>query len=337
MRYARKNLKGYIMINVSVLVPVYGVEKYIERCAKSLFEQTYENIEYVFVDDCGADRSIDILKQVVENYPARKTCVRIVRHERNRGLAAARNTAVECAGSDFILHVDSDDYLDLDFVEKLVTKQEENNADIVSSDCVYESLYKKNIIRCSRTMSPQKLALSCIFGNNLINIWGRLIRKSLYVENDICVKEGLNMAEDYQVISRLAFYAKEVDYIEDSFYHYMNTNENSYSLIFNEKKILDQIASRDIVYKFFRDKGEDFVVQCKKSEANCSYRDYKELVKQKIFCGALYDNVKGRIDRLDDFQKRSVPMSMRIIYALPKGLSHYYVIVAQKIKHILER
>lgn len=322
---------------VSVLVPVYGVEKYIERCARSLFEQTYKNIEYVFVDDCSVDCSIDILKQVVENYPTRKPCVRIVRHERNRGLAAARNTAVECAGSDFILHVDSDDYLDLDFVEKLVAKQEDNNADIVSSDCVYKSLYKKNIIRCSRTTSSQELALSCIFGNDLINIWGRLIRKSLYIENNICVKEGLNMAEDYQVISRLAFYAKKVDYIEDSFYHYMNTNESSYSLIFNEKKILDQIASRDIVYNFFRDKGGNFVAQCEKSEANCSYRNYKELVKHKIFCGALYDNIKGRIERLDDFQKRSVPMSMRMIYALPKGLSHYYVIVAQKIKHILER
>lgn len=320
---------------VSILVPVYGVEKYIERCARSLFEQTFENIEYVFVDDCGSDKSVDILKRIIELYPSRKPNVRIIRHKQNRGLAAARNTAVENAGGDFILHVDSDDYVDLDFVKKMVAKQEKNDADIVSSDCVCESLYKKDIIRCSRTISPQELALRCIFGKDLINIWGRLIRKKLYVENNIYVKEGLNMAEDYQVISRLAYYARKVDYIENSFYHYMNTNENSYSLVFNEKKILDQIASRDIVYNFFQDKGKDFIAQCKKSEANCSFRNYKELVKHKIFCGALYDNVKGRIDRLDDFQKRSVPMSMRIIYALPKGLSHYYVVIAQKVKHVL--
>jgi hypothetical protein len=117
----------------------------------------------------------------------------------------------------------------------------------------------------------------------------------------------------------------------------MNTNENSYSLVFNEKKILDQIASREIVYNFFHDKGEDFVAQCKKSEANCSFRNYMELVKHKIFVGTLLENVKGRIERLDAFQKKSVPMSIRIVYALPKHLAHYYMFFAQKIKHILER
>lgn len=320
---------------VSILVPVYGVEKYIERCARSLFEQTYENIEYVFVDDCGTDHSIDILNQVVECYPTRKQNVRIVRHEQNRGLAAARNTAVKCANCDFILHVDSDDYVDLDFVEKLVKKQMECDADMVSSDCIYESLYKKTIIQCSRTKIPHELALSCIFGKNLINIWGRLIRKSLYIENNVSVKEGLNMAEDYQVISRLAYYARKVDYIEDSFYHYMNTNENSYSLIFNKKKIFDQIASCDIVYKFFQDKGNDFVKQCKKSEANCFFRHYKELVKQNVFFGDLFDAVTDRINRLDSFQKSAVPFSMRFAYFLPKRIAHFYIVLVGKIKHAL--
>lgn len=67
---------------VSILVPVYGVEKYIERCARSLFEQTYDNIEYIFVDDCTKDRSIEILQKVLEDYPNRKNQVKILNHEK---------------------------------------------------------------------------------------------------------------------------------------------------------------------------------------------------------------------------------------------------------------
>ena len=63
---------------VSICVPVYGVEKYIERCARSLFEQTYEDVEYVFVDDCTQDRSVELLQNVIENYPSRKDKVRII-------------------------------------------------------------------------------------------------------------------------------------------------------------------------------------------------------------------------------------------------------------------
>lgn len=111
------------MITVSICVPVYGVERYIERCARSVFEQTYDNIEYIFVDDCSPDHSIDILKNVIEEYPARKPNVRIVRHEHNRGLAAARNTAIDNAGGDFVLHIDSDDYIPSDYVSLLATKQ----------------------------------------------------------------------------------------------------------------------------------------------------------------------------------------------------------------------
>ena len=102
------------MYQVSILVPVYGVEKYIERCARSLFEQTYENLEYIFVNDCTPDKSMEILMRVMEDYPNRKGNVRIFHHEHNRGLSAARNTALDAATSPFVTHVDSDDYLDCD-------------------------------------------------------------------------------------------------------------------------------------------------------------------------------------------------------------------------------
>ena len=117
---------------VSILVPIYGVEKYIRRCAISLFEQTYFNIEYIFVNDCTNDDSIIILENVINQYPNRQSQIKIIQHETNKGLGEARNTAVAAANGDYLFHVDSDDYIDPYCIEKCVKKQLDTNADVVS-------------------------------------------------------------------------------------------------------------------------------------------------------------------------------------------------------------
>ena len=103
-------------MKVSILVPVYGVEKYIGQCAETLFSQTYDDIEYVFVDDCTPDDSIQVLRQVLSAYPQRTNQVSIIRHDHNRGLGAARKTAFEASTGEFVMNVDSDDYLAQDAV-----------------------------------------------------------------------------------------------------------------------------------------------------------------------------------------------------------------------------
>ena len=107
------------MYKVSILVPIYGVEQFIERCARSLFEQTYQNLEYVFVNDCTPDKSIEILTRIIEYYPKRFNSIRIISHEKNRGIAASRNTAYDNATGEFVTIVDSDDWLELNAIELL--------------------------------------------------------------------------------------------------------------------------------------------------------------------------------------------------------------------------
>ena len=96
------------MHKISIIVPIYNVEQYIERCARSLFEQTYDDIEYVFVDDCSPDNSLNILYEVLNDYPHRISNVKIIRHIENKGLTAARNSGLEVATGDYIAHCDSD-------------------------------------------------------------------------------------------------------------------------------------------------------------------------------------------------------------------------------------
>ena len=124
------------MPKLSVVIPVYGVEKYIERCARSLFEQTLDDIEYIFVNDCTKDRSIDILNAVINDYPARKEQVRIVHHEKNKGLPFARQSGWQVATGEYIANCDSDDWVALDFYEIMYNEAIEKNADMVVSDYI---------------------------------------------------------------------------------------------------------------------------------------------------------------------------------------------------------
>ena len=242
---------------VSICVPIYNVEEYIERCARSLFEQTYENIEYVFVDDCSPDNSIAILQQTAKQYPHRMTQVRFVRHKTNSGLGQARNTGVREATGDFILHVDSDDYIDVNVVERLVAKQKKTDADIVMYP--KKILYKSGI-QIEKThgySSPRELLENFLIGKTTGNVCGSLIRTLIYHENGIQVEGGVNQSEDFQVITRLMYFAKVLAFVDDSFYYYDKSNEESYSYIFkraNEDQIL---TSYSVLFAFFRDHFED--------------------------------------------------------------------------------
>ena len=111
-------------MKISVLVPVYGVEKYIARCAESLFGQTYEDLEYVFVDDCTTDRSMAVLHEAIERWPRRKGQVRIMRNDRNRGIGYTRQRLVDAATGCYVTFVDSDDYLPPRAVELLAAEAE---------------------------------------------------------------------------------------------------------------------------------------------------------------------------------------------------------------------
>lgn len=122
------------MPNVSVIVPIYGVEKYIERCARNLFEQTIKDIEYLFVDDCSPDQSIDILRKVMEEYPQRASQIVIHRMEKNSGLAAVRKWGMQNATGEYVTHCDSDDWTNTDMYRAMYEKAKEEDADMVVCD-----------------------------------------------------------------------------------------------------------------------------------------------------------------------------------------------------------
>ena len=122
------------VVRISVIVPIYNVKLYIERCVRSLMEQTLENIEFIFVNDCTPDDSMDILHYVLEEYPKRREQIKIIEHETNRGISAVRNTGLKNATGQYIIYCDSDDWVEKNMYEKLLVKALETSADIVGCD-----------------------------------------------------------------------------------------------------------------------------------------------------------------------------------------------------------
>ena len=94
---------------VSVIIPVCKVEPYMARCARSLFGQTLDDIEFLFIDDCSPDRSIDVMREVLAEFPARKDQVTVFRMPRNSGQAAVRMQGIALARGEYVIHCDSDD------------------------------------------------------------------------------------------------------------------------------------------------------------------------------------------------------------------------------------
>ena len=119
---------------VSVIVPIYGVEAYIERCAVSLFEQTLDDIEYIFVNDCTPDNSMTILSEVLSRYPQRREQVRIINQPKNLGAAKAREDGIKAARGEYIIHCDSDDWVDTNMYQLLYEKAKADNSDMVICD-----------------------------------------------------------------------------------------------------------------------------------------------------------------------------------------------------------
>lgn len=224
-------------MKLSVIIPVYGVEKYIERCAKSLLEQSFDGVEYIFVDDCSKDNSITLLEKVLKRYEHCNT--RIIHHQENKGLPAARNTGMSVARGDYIYHCDSDDYLEDNALSSLYYSAIEKNADIVWCDIIedYDSCCK--YIKQPNLSSPEDALKEMLSSGMRFNVWNKMCRRTLYEDNGIKFLEGNSMGED-MCIMKLFIHAKIVSYVPQALYHYVKCNPNALTKNQDTRIIEDQ-------------------------------------------------------------------------------------------------
>lgn len=227
------------MSKISIIIPIFKVRNFIERCVCSLFEQTLQDVEYIFVDDASPDDGIELLKSCIERYPERASQVQILVHEQNQGLPAARNTGLAVATGEYIFHCDSDDFVEKDMLEVMYKTAKEKDADIVYSDFYLSFEKNERYMSCpSYETALDVLKVGLLGGNMKYNVWNKLVKRSLYTDNNITFPAGHAMGEDMTMI-RLTACAKTVAYVPKAFYHYVKLNINAYSATMSERHKVD--------------------------------------------------------------------------------------------------
>lgn len=247
------------MMQVSVIVPIFKVERFIRSCAESLMTQTMrEDIEFIFVDDCSPDGSMTVLHEVLKKYPQRQSCVKIVTHEKNRGLPSARNTGLLCATGKYIFHCDSDDYLESDALEQLVSVAEVEGSDIVWCDWYLSFEQSERYMKQPKYTTADEAVRGMLHGRMKYNVWNKLVRYNLYEENSISFPDGHGMGEDMTMI-RLFVCASKVTYISKGLYHYVKTNGDAFTNSFSKKNLLDIRYNVNVTLDFLmQQRGSQF-------------------------------------------------------------------------------
>lgn len=226
---------------VSIIIPLYKAEDFIVRCAESLFQQSYADIEYIFVDDCTPDRSIEMLLQVATRYPQLQQRIRILRHEYNRGVSAARETGLIAATGEYVYWVDADDWIVPDAIEKMVAQSEQGKLDVVV--CGWYLGFSKN----EREMpmpcydDAETALRGMLSGQMRWNLWLYMIKRDLYIHHEVHFIEGENVGEDMLALIKLFSYAHSIGFVNEPLYHYVKQNKNSITMLTPEQLMKRQM------------------------------------------------------------------------------------------------
>ncbi|MDR0559614.1 MAG: glycosyltransferase [Prevotellaceae bacterium] len=228
-------------MKVSIIIPVYNVEPYIERCLLSALNQTYQNLEIILIDDCGQDNSMSVARAVAENHPNRHKVV-FLKHEQNRGLSAARNTGIDAATGDYVYFLDSDDELPLNSIENLFSLTVKYKPDFVlgniaSTNTIKDwSLKLKNI---EYIEGNKKILHDFIYGQWYEMAWNKLLNKKFLLNNNLFFYPGI-YHEDNLWSFQLAATANSMAVCYDFSYIY-HVRENSISQTLKLKNVKDLI------------------------------------------------------------------------------------------------
>ncbi len=235
---------------ISIVVPCYQVEQYLDRCVKSLILQTFDNIEILLVDDGSTDKT----PELCDNYAIKYSKIKVI-HKKNGGLSDARNVGIEAAKGRYICFIDSDDYINSSYCEIMFDIAEKMNVDIVV--CGYRKVFKYEYYNCSNNnlpeiMSGEEAVRQLILTDKLMNYaWNKLYRIELF--DDIKYPFGKRW-EDIGVTYKLFDKSKRIAYISNKLYYYMQrkgsiTSSNNLTNILNQFELLS-IRYNDLTIKY---------------------------------------------------------------------------------------
>lgn len=243
---------------VSVVIPVYGVEKYIERCVRTLFGQTLDDMEFIFVNDCTPDCSIDLLCSVLEEFPQRKEQVRIINQPHNMGAAKAREVGIKAATGEYIIHCDSDDWVDCDMYRQMYEKAKADNLDyVICRSICYTDGINHTLVTNTISDNREQFIEDMLHGETTVSLCSRLVKAATYQSDRIMIPCG-HMMEDRAYSIQIAYFSKSYGYVEGPLYYYFQHGDSvcgrkdEASLVRNFKDAAENMA---VIEKFFKREG----------------------------------------------------------------------------------
>ena len=276
------------MPKVSVILPVYNVAKYIDKCIQSLLSQTLKDIEIIFVDDCSPDNSVEIIKKYQDPR------IKIVRHEVNKYTAEARNTGIENATGEYIAFVDPDDYINKDFLSKLYNLAKKNNADIAKG--IYMNIPSKKIVNNNALIKVNKY-------NFHFAMWTAIYKRDLIIKHKIKFSVDTICGQFPMV-----HFANKIATCNDAIYYYVKHENSCVNCIFSVEKWRKlNIAGAKILLKYlntYNIKEKDYILISQGLILRLYQYGYDRMSKE--------DKLKYRNELktyLDDYKKKNKHMN----------------------------
>ena len=299
------------MKKVSIIVPVYGAEKYIKKCLESLVNQTLKDIEIIVINDGTKDNSQAIIDEFKERYPEK--IISIIKE--NEGQAIARNIGTAIAKSEYIMYVDSDDWIDHTMSEKMYNNAKEKKADIVV--CDHYQVRNDNLIYISGIDKDSSESIDRSFLVTASSITcGKLFRRK-YLERSKLKFLERHIYEDIATVPAHVIFTSSISHIEEPLYYYLIREGSTMNQITYNKKLEDIFDSMDNILVLFKKYNK--------------YNMYKEELEYLYIIHLLheatlrfikFDNYKDNVDKIIRIMKKEFPKWIDNKYYKKKSIKY---------------
>lgn len=251
---------------VSLVVPVYNCDKYLKRCIESLIRQEYENIEILLVDDGSTDNS----NNIIQYYQKKDKRIKAI-HQTNKGVSVARNVGIKNANGNFISFIDSDDYVEPDYVSYLYSLINNEDVQISTTQCIYkfndinEKMYSNTFVEDVKILSGVETAEATLYYKIDVYPFNKLFNINFLKHNNLKFNEKLSYGEDFEFIIKCFQKANKIAIGNKIIYNYYEGNPNSAMSKYTKKMIEDCIKSQDNIRESLLKVNDKLFKACKYS------------------------------------------------------------------------
>lgn len=308
---------------ISIIIPVYKAERYLNRCVDSILNQTYQNLEIILVDDGSPDHS----GIICDEYARRDQRIKVL-HQQNGGQSKARNEAFNIAEGEYYCFVDADDYIDSKYIEILYNRLVENQADVSMCDFIEfkdefvdttNSAQKENVKWCKKGYDVIK-CMHTVPGELFVVMWGKLFKKELFEK--VRFPEG-RICEDLAVLYRLYDKATKIVYSSETLYFYYRNNENSSTYKVNDKFYQDVYLALEEEINYLQEYHEELLMYPQKTYMYWLFDYYCKLVKDNKEKNT--NKLKGLLKKYRELYRKNRELKKEKFYTFFYYLPDLYI------------